>query len=58
MTLLIIADDLSGAADCAIAFAGAGQSTVVALDPSHDTGGGEGGGYRYRHSSALASTGR
>lgn len=39
MTLLIIADDLSGAADCAIAFAGAGQSTVVALDPSHDTGG-------------------
>lgn len=38
MTLLIIADDLSGAADCAIAFAGAGQSTVVALDASHDTG--------------------
>ncbi|MFJ3524384.1 four-carbon acid sugar kinase family protein [Pseudomonas sp. NPDC090203] len=38
MTLLIIADDLSGAADCAIAFAGAGMSTVVTLDASHDTG--------------------
>jgi uncharacterized protein YgbK (DUF1537 family) len=38
MTLLIIADDLSGAADCAIAFAGAGLSTVVTLDASHDTG--------------------
>ncbi|NBB10454.1 four-carbon acid sugar kinase family protein [Pseudomonas sp. SLFW] len=38
MTLLIIADDLSGAADCAIAFAGAGLSTVVTLDESHDTG--------------------
>jgi uncharacterized protein YgbK (DUF1537 family) len=38
MTLLIIADDLSGAADCAIAFAGAGLSTVVTLDAPHDTG--------------------
>lgn len=38
MTLLIIADDLSGAADCAIAFASAGLSTVVTLDASHDTG--------------------
>lgn len=38
MTLLIIADDLSGAADCAIAFASGGLHTVVALDPSHDTG--------------------
>ncbi|WP_296186746.1 four-carbon acid sugar kinase family protein [Pseudomonas sp. UBA1879] len=38
MTLLIIADDLSGAADCAIAFAGAGLSTVVTLDAAHDTG--------------------
>jgi uncharacterized protein YgbK (DUF1537 family) len=38
MTLLIIADDLSGAADCAIAFASAGLRTVVTLDPAHDTG--------------------
>lgn len=38
MTLLIIADDLSGAADCAIAFASAGLSTAVTLDASHDTG--------------------
>jgi uncharacterized protein YgbK (DUF1537 family) len=38
MTLLIIADDLSGAADCAIAFASAGLSTVVTLDASDDTG--------------------
>ncbi|MDH0747412.1 four-carbon acid sugar kinase family protein [Pseudomonas sp. GD03842] len=38
MTLLIIADDLSGAADCAIAFAGAGLDTVVTLDAAHDTG--------------------
>jgi uncharacterized protein YgbK (DUF1537 family) len=30
--LLIIADDLSGAADCAIGFAGAGRRTVVTLD--------------------------
>ncbi|AJK49947.1 four-carbon acid sugar kinase family protein [Burkholderia plantarii] len=30
--LLIIADDLSGAADCAIGFAGAGHRTVVTLD--------------------------
>jgi uncharacterized protein YgbK (DUF1537 family) len=37
MTLLIIADDLSGAADCAIAFASAGHSTVVTLDVSHET---------------------
>jgi D-threonate/D-erythronate kinase len=38
-SLLIIADDLSGAADCAIAFAAAGRKTVVALDgdaPSPD----------------------
>lgn len=33
MDLLIIADDLSGAADCAIPFARAGQRTVVALHP-------------------------
>jgi uncharacterized protein YgbK (DUF1537 family) len=33
-SLLIIADDLSGAADCAIAFAGAGRRTVVTLDAS------------------------
>jgi uncharacterized protein YgbK (DUF1537 family) len=32
--LLIIADDLSGAADCAIGFAGAGRRTVVTLDAS------------------------
>lgn len=38
MNLLIIADDLSGAADCAIAFASAGLRTVVTLDPGHDTG--------------------
>lgn len=38
MTLLIIADDLSGAADCAIAFASAGLRTVVTLDPAHETG--------------------
>jgi uncharacterized protein YgbK (DUF1537 family) len=38
MTLLIIADDLSGAADCAIAFASAGHNTVVTLDATHDTG--------------------
>ena len=38
MTLLIIADDLSGAADCAIAFASAGLSTVVTLDAGHDVG--------------------
>ncbi|WP_322045563.1 four-carbon acid sugar kinase family protein [Paraburkholderia sp. J67] len=34
MKLLIIADDLSGAADCAIGFANAGHRTVVTLDPS------------------------
>lgn len=33
-SLLIIADDLSGAADCAIAFAGAGRRTIVTLDAS------------------------
>jgi uncharacterized protein YgbK (DUF1537 family) len=38
VSLLIIADDLSGAADCAIAFASAGLRTVVTLDPGHDTG--------------------
>jgi uncharacterized protein YgbK (DUF1537 family) len=32
--ILIIADDLSGAADCAIAFAGAGRRTIVTLDAS------------------------
>jgi uncharacterized protein YgbK (DUF1537 family) len=32
MNLLILADDLSGAADCAIGFASAGRRTVVALD--------------------------
>lgn len=37
MNLLIIADDLSGAADCAIGFASAGLHTVVALDTSTDT---------------------
>ncbi|NML31833.1 four-carbon acid sugar kinase family protein [Paraburkholderia antibiotica] len=31
MKLLILADDLSGAADCAIGFAGAGHRTVVTL---------------------------
>ncbi|WP_268798318.1 four-carbon acid sugar kinase family protein [Pseudomonas huanghezhanensis] len=38
MTLLIIADDLSGAADCAIAFATAGLRTVVTLDTALDAG--------------------
>lgn len=33
MSMLIIADDLSGAADCAIGFASAGHRTVVMLDP-------------------------
>jgi D-threonate/D-erythronate kinase len=32
MKILIIADDLSGAADCAIGFAGAGHRTVVMLE--------------------------
>lgn len=32
MNMLIIADDLSGAADCAISFASAGHRTVVTLD--------------------------
>jgi D-threonate/D-erythronate kinase len=32
MKILIIADDLSGAADCAIGFASAGHRTVVTLD--------------------------
>ncbi|WP_083615299.1 four-carbon acid sugar kinase family protein [Paraburkholderia sp. SOS3] len=31
MSMLIVADDLSGAADCAIGFANAGRRTVVAL---------------------------
>ncbi|SAL44591.1 HPr kinase [Caballeronia arvi] len=37
-SLLIVADDLSGAADCAIPFAAAGLKTVVSLDAnaSHD----------------------
>lgn len=34
MDILIVADDLSGAADCAIAFARTGQRAVVALQPS------------------------
>ncbi|HYS67316.1 MAG TPA: four-carbon acid sugar kinase family protein [Paraburkholderia sp.] len=34
MSMLIIADDLSGAADCAIGFASAGHRTVVTLDAS------------------------
>ncbi|MEA3087538.1 MAG: D-threonate/D-erythronate kinase [Paraburkholderia sp.] len=33
-SILIIADDLSGAADCAIAFAGAGRRTAVTLNAS------------------------
>ncbi|WP_244817684.1 four-carbon acid sugar kinase family protein [Caballeronia sp. Lep1P3] len=33
-SMLIVADDLSGAADCAIAFAAAGRKTVVTLDAS------------------------
>jgi uncharacterized protein YgbK (DUF1537 family) len=36
MRILIIADDLSGAADCAIGFASAGLQTVVTLDPLND----------------------
>jgi len=39
MSLLIIADDLSGAADCAIGFASAGRSTVVTLAPGAATSG-------------------
>ncbi|WP_164853552.1 four-carbon acid sugar kinase family protein, partial [Paraburkholderia kirstenboschensis] len=36
MSILIIADDLSGAADCAIGFASAGHRTIVTLDvPAH-----------------------
>ncbi|TGP13024.1 four-carbon acid sugar kinase family protein, partial [Mesorhizobium sp. M2D.F.Ca.ET.233.01.1.1] len=36
MSMLIIADDLSGAADCAIGFASAGHRTVVTLEvPAH-----------------------
>ncbi|PYE16214.1 uncharacterized protein YgbK (DUF1537 family) [Paraburkholderia silvatlantica] len=35
MKILIIADDLSGAADCAIGFAGAGHRTVVTLEAAH-----------------------
>jgi uncharacterized protein YgbK (DUF1537 family) len=36
MSMLIIADDLSGAADCAIGFASVGLTTVVTLDALHD----------------------
>jgi uncharacterized protein YgbK (DUF1537 family) len=36
MRILIIADDLSGAADCAIGFASMGVQTVVTLDPLND----------------------
>lgn len=36
MSWLVIADDLSGAADCAIGFAAAGASTVVTLDAGGD----------------------
>ena len=32
-TLLIVADDLSGAADCAAAFASAGARAIVSLRP-------------------------
>jgi D-threonate/D-erythronate kinase len=35
MKLLILADDLSGAADCAIGFAGVGHRTVVTLEATH-----------------------
>lgn len=38
MSVLILADDLSGAADCAIGFARAGLRTVVALDPAQAAG--------------------
>ena len=38
MSMLIIADDLSGAADCAIGFVCAGLRTVVALSPAQVTG--------------------
>ncbi|HEY1227998.1 MAG TPA: four-carbon acid sugar kinase family protein, partial [Ramlibacter sp.] len=37
MQILIIADDLSGAADCAIPFVRAGQRSVVALGPDVDS---------------------
>jgi uncharacterized protein YgbK (DUF1537 family) len=40
-SILIIADDLSGAADCAIAFAGAGRSTAVTLNASRSMGAAE-----------------
>lgn len=39
MSWLIIADDLSGAADCAIGFAAHGARTVVTLDAAADVGG-------------------
>ena len=32
MSMLIVADDLSGAADCAIGFTNAGRRSVVSLD--------------------------
>ncbi|MFD0466129.1 four-carbon acid sugar kinase family protein [Microvirga aerilata] len=35
--ILIIADDLSGAADCAIACVSVGARTVVIIDPEADT---------------------
>ncbi|MGE8166558.1 four-carbon acid sugar kinase family protein [Paraburkholderia sp. NPDC080076] len=40
-SILIIADDLSGAADCAIAFAGAGRRTAVTLNASRAMGAAE-----------------
>ena len=40
----ILADDLTGAADCAAAFAAAGRSPVVLLEPSGSRGGAPGGG--------------
>jgi D-threonate/D-erythronate kinase len=40
-SILIIADDLSGAADCAIAFAGAGRNTAVTLSASYAMTGAE-----------------
>lgn len=39
MSLLIVADDLSGAADCAIGFANLGRRTVVALDATRPDAG-------------------
>jgi D-threonate/D-erythronate kinase len=39
MSIVIIADDLSGAADCAIGFASAGRRTVVTLDVARSQAG-------------------